>query len=95
MKSEFKATGIFRFYPLMFPKEAFAPNSPTELSLPESTALKNVPMTSLRQYISTTKFWLAKYCMFRYDVEDGKPRKVIMFCQPKRVLLINMNMLYS
>ena len=46
-------------------------------------------MTSLHQH-NSTKFWPAKYCMFRFDVEKWEPRKAIMFCQPKRVLLVNM-----
>ena len=57
--------------------------------------IENVHMTSLRQHNSTNKFRLAKYCIFRFDVEEWKPRKAITFCQPKRVLLVNMNMLYS
>ena len=61
----------------------------------EGGPIENVHMTSLRQHNSATKFWLAKYCMFRCDVEKGEPRKAIMFCQPKRVLLVNMNMLYT
>ena len=52
-------------------------------------------MRSLRQHNSRTKFWLAKKCMFRFDVEELKLRKAIMFCQPKKVLLVNMNMLYT
>ena len=31
--------------------------------------IENVHMTPLRQHNSTTKFWMAKYCMFSFDVE--------------------------
>ena len=57
--------------------------------------IEHVHMTSLRQYNSTTKFWLAKYCMFHFDVEEWEPRKAIMVCQPKWLLLVNINMLYT
>ena len=43
MKSGFRATGIFVFYPLILPEETFALTTPTELPPPETTAIQNIP----------------------------------------------------